>query len=487
MKTLEKLLDREYLVFFLVLFITLFNTVNSQQNTVLIATIPQYVLVFFFIVQRKYRIAFLLHTVFVAACISKGIVIEEGLSPYLYNQMRVYGPITFDLVVLFSLWLSVNRRVVAVSEDSLLLKTRRIILFLLVSATVIGLLGCLLVKYYDWKFWASRLIFIGEIFLFIDIFIHLYTERLSQTFALVAICMIAASPVASFVSFKVFNVYSYYGYDIIPLYNPVFTLVPCLIIALFQLDNYKLKVISLIGLVFYVLHSLILSRGSQFLDLFVALILLGYLVYFKKSKSFQMKSLRVLLPVFIIGVLPVAIGGLTSGSDVSMRKFEQFKSLFTVFNTSSSGMLINMEDLGLSPYVRIAELTNIFNNGLHNPLALVFGHGYGGYYTDELGLFTGIDLSRGAFSYDAALQYGRFYNAHSAIPSVLFYNGLIGLFMFFRIAFFYLRKVDRSYLVFAAFVLFIQTFYFDMFGCFAYIMALFGAEYYLNVSEQGES
>lgn len=487
MKTLEKLLDREYLVFFLVLFITLFNTVNSQQNTVLIATIPQYILVFFFIFQREYSIAILLHTIFVIACVSKGIVIEEGLSPYLYTQMRVYGPLTFNLIVLVILWLSVYGKAITLSENSLLLKTRRIILYLLVFAGIIGLVGCLIIEYYEWKFWVSCVLFIGEMYLFIDIFIHLYTERLSRIFAIVALCMMAASPVASYVSFTVFDVYSYYGSEPIPLYNPIFTLTPCLIIALFQTDNNKMKVISLIGLVFYTLHSLILSRGSQFLDLFVALVLLGYLVYFKKSKSFRLKSLRLLLPVFIIVVLPVAISGVTSGSDVSMRKFEQFTSLFTLFDFSGNSLAINFEDVGSSPYVRVAELANIFNNGLHNPLALVFGHGYGGYYTDELGLFTGFDLSRGAFSYDEALSFGRFHNAHGAIPSVLFYNGLIGLFLLLKIAFFYLRKVDRTYLVFAAFVLFIQSFYFDMFGCFAYIMALFGAECYLNASEQGES
>lgn len=480
----KTIFEREFLVFFVVLFLTLFNTVNLQQNTVLFMSIPQYVLVFFFLIQRKFSIAFLLHAVFVVACVSKGIVIEEGVSPFLYTQMRVYGPITFDLIVLVTLWLSVRGRAIPVSKDSLLLKTRNTFFYLLVLASVIGLIGCLFIKFYDWKFWLSRILFVGEVYLFIDIFLHLYSEWLSKLFALVALCMIAAAPVASFLSYSVFGVFAYYGYDIIPLYNPIFTLTPCLIIAIFQLDNNKLRVISLIGLVFYVLHSLILSRGSQFLDVFVALVLLAYLVYFKKSNSSQLKSLKLLLPVIIIGVVPFAIGAFTSGSDVSMRKFEQFTSLFTLFGSSGGGLTLSMDELGSSPYIRVAELANIISEGLHNILALVFGNGFGGYYTDELGLFTGLDLSGGAFSYDAALQYGRFYNAHSAIPNVLHYNGLIGLFLMLRLAFFYLRRVDRTFLVFAAFVLFVQNFYFDMFGCLSFIMALFGAEYALNSSKE---
>lgn len=480
----KSIFEREYLVFFIVLFLTLFNTVNLQRSAVLIMSIPQYLLVFYCIIQGEYSKAFLFHAVFVAACVSKGTVIDGGLSPFLYTQMKVYGPLTFDLIVLVILWLSVRFNAIAVSKDSLLLRTRNTVLFLLVSASVIGIFGCLCIRFYDWKFLISRIIFVGEIFLFIDIFVHVYNERLSKLFALVTLCMIAAAPVASYLSYTVFGVFSYYCNAPIPLYNPIFALTPCLIIAFFQLNNKKLKIISLIGLVFYVLHSLILSRGAQFLDIFVALVLLVYLVYFKRDNNLQLKSLKILLPVFILGVLPFAIGAFTSGSDVSLRKFEQFTSLFSIFSSSGNRLTISMDELGSSPYVRVAEIANIFDEGLHNILALIFGNGFGGYYTDGLGLFAGIDLGGGSFSYDAALLYGRFYNAHGAIPNLLHYNGLIGLFFVLRLAFYYLRRVDKSFLVFAAFVLFVQTFYFDMFGCFAFIMALFGAESFLSDSEE---
>ncbi len=484
MKNIEKWYNKEYLLFILGIAITLLNTLNLQQNTVLFLSVPQYLLVFYYIFKKDFRTALLLHAVFIAACVSGGIVIEEGVSPFLYTKMSLYGPFTFNFIILIVLWLLVQGKTNPVSKDSILLKTRNTIFYLLVLASIIGLVGCIFVDFYDWKFWMSRILFVGEVYLFIDIFLHLYTDRLSKLFAVVALCMIAAAPVASFVSFSVFDVYTFYGFELIPLYNPIFALTPCLIIAIFQLDSFNLKVISIIGLVFYVLHSLILSRGSQFLDIFVALVLLGYLVYFKKSKSFQLKSLKILLPVLIIGVVPFAIGAFTSGSDVSMKKFEQFTSLFTLFSSSGGGLTLSLDELGSSPYVRVAELANIINEGLHDFLALIFGKGFGGYYTDELGLFAGLDLSRGAFSYDAALQSGRFYNAHSAIPNLLLYNGLIGLFLMLRLAFYYLRRVDRSFLVFAAFVLFVQTFYFDMFGCFAFIMALFGAEFSLNDSKE---
>lgn len=482
MGKIEQLFKKEYLLFILCIAITLFNTVNMQKNTVLLLSIPQYLLVFFLIIKRNYRAAFILHSVFIAACVSLGIVIEEGQSPFLYTKFRLYGPLTFNLIILLILWLSLYKKNVILNEESLLLRTRKIILYLLLSGTVIGFWGCIFIQYYDWKFLISRVLFIGEILLFIDIFIRLYSDSFSKCFAIAAICMMAAAPVASVLSFSFWGVQAFYGYQATPFVNPIMSLTPCLIIAVFQLKSFKLRIISLISLVFYALHLMILSRGSQFLDIFVVLVLLVYLVYFKKSNNFQIKSLKIILPLLLVALVPMAIGGLTSSSDISLKKFEQFTSLFTILDFSGNNLSLNFEDIGSSPYVRVGELANILHEGVHNIFALFFGKGYGGYYTDSLHFFDGIDLSRGAFSYEAALQ-GRFYNAHSAIPSLSHYNGLIGLFLMLKLAFLYLRKVEKTFLVFAAFVLFVQSFYFDMYGCFSFIMALFGAECFLNASE----
>lgn len=485
MEKLEKWYNREYLLFILGIAITLFNTVNLQQNAVLLLTIPQYILVFYFFIKKKYEVAFLLHAVFVAACVSRGIKIE-GVSPYLYIKMTAYGPFEFNLIILVAMWLMVCRRSVKVNKDSLLLRVRKITLYLLVIGSVIGLVGCLLVKYYDWRYWLTRFLFVGEFFLFVDIFIHLYNDVLSKIFAIITVCMIAAAPVASVVSFSIFGVHSYYGFESMPLYNPILALCPCLIIAFFQLNNYKLKIISLIGLVFYALHTMILSRGSQFLDIFVALLLLAYLVYFKRSANFQLRGLKFLLPIVVIFILPVAINEIVTSSDVSSRKFEQFTSLFGIFNFSNNRIVLNFDDVGRSPYIRLGELANIIQEGTHNYFSLLFGKGFGGYYEDSLNFFVGIDLTNGAFSDDIVAS-GRFKNAHSAIPSLLLYNGVIGLFLMLKLAFSYLRRVDKSFLVFAAFVLFVQSFYFDMFGCFSFMMALFGAEYLISSRSNGNS
>lgn len=476
-----------YLSFILCIAITLFDTVNLRQDTVAILTLPQFLFVFFFLFKKDYRTAFLLHLTFVVACVSGGTAIEGGPSDFLYTNCRVYGPLTLNIIILSWLWIAVQNKPILVKKDSLLLKCRKIFLYLLISGSAIGAFGCIFINYYSWQYWIYQFLFVLNAYFVLDIYIHLYNENYSKLTAITTICMMAAAPIASVVSFTVFGVHSFYGLsEEIPFTIPIIGLTPCLLIALFQVNSFKLKTISIIGLVFYAVHLMILSRGSQFLDVFIALSLLVYLVYFKKSKNFQLKGLKLFLPFLVIFVLPFAIDSIVANSDVSSRKYEQFTSLFSVFDFTGGKGGFNIDEVGRSPYIRLAELTNIVHEGFQYVFPLFLGKGFGGYYSDSLNLFLGIDLTLGAFS-DEIVAGGRFYNAHSAIPSVLHFNGFIGLFFMAKIAFSYLRRVDKSFLVFAAFVLFLQSFYFDIYGCFSYIMALCGAEYMINSSKTSKS
>ena len=128
---MENKLERfnyEYLSFILCIAIALFNTVNLRQDTVGILSVPQLVLVFFFLFKKDYRTAFLLHITFVVACVSWGTAIEGGPSDFLYTNCRVYGPFTFNIIILSYLWVSVQSKPIKVDKDSLLFKFRKIIL-----------------------------------------------------------------------------------------------------------------------------------------------------------------------------------------------------------------------------------------------------------------------------------------------------------------------------------------------------------------------
>ena len=104
------------------------------------------------------------------------------------------------------------------------------------------------------------------------------------------------------------------------------------------------------------------------------------------------------------------------GESLAANKLDEFMSLFKIFDKSSDFLA---EGVSSSPYIRIAEVLNILDNGLKNPLALMMGNGYGGFYSDSLGLFDRLDLfNAGAFN-EADILTGKFTTAHSSIPNAL--------------------------------------------------------------------
>ena len=70
---------------------------------------------------------------------------------------------------------------------------------------------------------------------------------------------------------------------------------------------------------------------------------------------------------------------------------EQSPSLEALFTICTTGFTLT--DISDSPYIRVAEVLNILDNGIRDPLGLIFGHGFGGVYTDSTGLFRNVDVS----------------------------------------------------------------------------------------------
>jgi hypothetical protein len=226
------------------------------------------------------------------------------------------------------------------------------------------------------------------------------------------------------------------------------------------------------------LGTLIMARGSTFMALFVAIVLLIYIIYFKKPTIKGRRFVRILLPVLLIIGIPIFINSVLLGAKVSNTKLEQFTSLFALFDFSKS-LPERLAMVGTSPYVRIAEVINIVDDGMNNIFTFFIGKGYGGYYTDAMELFNGIDLSNGGFP-DDMINVGRFYKGHSVYPTTLLYNGFIGLVLILKLGFSYLKRIDKTFLVFSGFMLFMYGFYFDTIALISNSIALFGAEYMIN-------
>lgn len=484
MKNNSKFLsERPILITVFFTLITLINIVFMKSSALLAVTLPEYLLVLYFILKNDYQKALYWHIVFTVVCVNAGTVIIEGSLSY--AKIKLVGPLTLNYILLGIMWLLVRHLPVRVERSSLLLKARNIFEYFIIFGSLVGCLGFVVDDNYMIKYFIDILLYVVIAFLYVDMLIRLYSEKMSKLFAVSTLCMITASTVAVLLSFFVFGVSTEYSVDDSFINNPIYYISPCLLIAFFQVKNLQLKLISLIGIIFYGVGSVIISRGSTFLATFVALLLLIYMVYFKRKKIHGRIIIKTILPAILIIGIPLFLEVIISSGTVSNTKFEQFKSLLKLFDFSTSfpGRLADVER---SPYIRIAEVLDVIDNGLNNILTLVIGRGYGGYYTDSLNLFSGIDLSNGAFPYEMIMT-GRFYKGHSVYPTALLYNGLIGLVFLLRMGLMYLKNIDKTFLVFSGFMLFMYGFYFDPVALVSNIMALYGAEYMINNRGHEES
>lgn len=457
-------------------FITLINIVFMKSDALLAITLPEYLLVLYFILKNEYQKALYWHIVFTVACVNAGTVILEGSLSY--AKIKLVGPLTLNYILLGIMWLLVRHLPVRVERDSLLLKSRNLFELFIIIGGLVGCFGFVVDGNYMIRYFIEILLYVVIAFLYVDMLIRLYSEKMSKLFAVSTLCMITASTAAVLFSFYVFGVITEYSVDESFINNPIYYISPCLLIAFFQVKDFQLKLISLSGIIFYGVGSVIISRGSTFLTTFVAITLLIYIVYFKRNKFQGRLTIKIILPAILIIGIPSLIGVIISSGTVSNTKFEQFTSLIRLFDFSTS-LPSRLTDVDRSPYIRIAEVLDVIDNGINNIIALIIGKGYGGYYTDSLNLFSGIDLSNGAFPYEM-IKVGRFYKGHSVYPTALLYNGMIGLVLLLRLGLMYLKNIDKTFLVFSGFMLFMYGFYFDPVALVSNIMALFGAEYMIN-------
>ena len=176
-------------------------------------------------------------------------------------------------------------------------------------------------------------------------------------------------------------------------------------------------------------------------------------------------------------VLITYIGTMDFSLNLGTRKLNELISMFEALGSLSAAG-VDISGISESPYIRIAEFLNIIDNGLSNPLGLIFGCGYGGYYTDSTHLFQNVDVSLGGFPMDV-VNSGKYGTAHSFLPMTLLYNGIVGLFFICKLGIDYLKKIKYSPLVFAAFTLFLYSFYFNTSLFMAASFSLFAAEFKL--------
>lgn len=443
--------DKHYVLTLLVLILLeIVNITFGSSSFILILSILQVLCVLFLIILNKVEKALLLHLIFnLTACDIN--TLDDDITMLSYPALKLIGPLTISYLLLGIIWLKTVNKKIHISNNQLLFQVRKVFLVLLVLGSIIGGTGLALDEYL-FRDYISPLRYIVVGFLYVDIFVRMYNEHFMKECYKIAVSLLVATPIASFITFFILQIS--YDYSVFKsfLASPIMSLSPLLFIFLIIKTTKLIKVSMCISMFCFLLLTITSGRGGNFLNIAVVLAIMVYLIYFNRNRKdyVNIRLFKVVFPLVCFGI-SVYINILLQhvGESMASNKLQQFLTLFSILDGDSG---LSIDNIGTSPYVRIAEILNVVDNALHNPLYLVFGKGYGGYYTDSLGLFSGIDLTKGAFSFEA-VKIGRFGTAHSMYP-------------------------------FAAFTLFLYSFYYNVALLTACIMFLFASELYLNPSKK---
>lgn len=448
--------------------IILFNMVTLGKSVNVLLAIPEFMFVFYLLLKGRLDKALFWHIVFYITCISENNVHHLELTQlHSYARIKVIGHVgAADLVSLILLLLSLlnNRQ----SKSFVLFgELNKVFSFLFFSAIAIGLVGCLFSDYYFSEF-IDKSIYMLFVVVFMNTIVHNDTPYFREKIYESAFPLIWSGSVSAVVSFLFLGVSSNYGgVDGLVLTPDIAYYSPILVFAF--LNHNKLW--AFIGYSCFLFPALTQSGGKSYLILAVSFAAFLWVIYtrpeyFSKKTIYWLKRIVIILIiVFVVNASSIQL------SDYGSVKLQAALSLFGSY-----------DDMNGSPMIRVGTLLNLLYEGLFNPFFLLFGHGYGGYFTDSLKLFEYVPLD--AAWPDEVVNSGRFTSAHDTFASVPLFNGFLGLFLILMMGFKYLKRIPQSVYSFAAVQFLIFTFYFNIQLALIGMIFLYAADIEINDSQK---
>lgn len=443
-------------------------TISNVAN--IFITIPQFAIVIGLVLNKDYKNAVLWHFVFIMTSISAqrvyGKFDTHDVEMFNYATIKLVGPIRacYLINILLLLLLLGKKRIV---KHLLLYKLLRTMFFLGGMATMIGIGGLLASPYYSFNAFIACMIYMFILLSSILILLLIADRNVIKTSYYVATCCLMSSVVGSLICYLFFNVTTSYSiFEVVSTVDLTY-FAPSLLIGLLFIKNRGILYITIIC---YAYITFIVSSGKEIFSLAFCLLALFYLIYFDKQMIKQNTSRLLLFRVFaIIAIIYAATNVvLTEGSQT-----------YNKIMAASSMVAGNISEMSASPYIRVASLMNIISEGLKNPFILIFGNGYGGYFEDGLHLFSGLDLSQGAW-HGEDLVTGKYHTGHDTMVSVPLYNGLFGLILLVKICIPYIKRIKYNYLGSVAFLWIILIFYSNTIFAYTGVFLLLASEYTYN-------
>lgn len=221
----------------------------------------------------------------------------------------------------------------------------------------------------------------------------------------------------------------------------------------------SVKILMVFGIVGAILSLLYNATGKMII--LYCLVPLGVLgILWKRKKILLLTFGLMLIP--LIGILALhSIEVLSSNSVLFKSKLNQTTGLLKFWEANW------IQNMPLSPRVRIIEFISIFYEYFTKPWFLIFGKGYMGTITDHTGMLTAARFISGSYSMNQWTN-GTFYGVHETLNILFLYNGLVGLLFYF-----YMIKVVFTNFTINPWIL-IGGFWFLMAYGFSVTMSAFG-------------
>ena len=395
-----------------------------------------------------------------------GMFETKDFLQYHYGTIKLIGPVRACYAMNILYCIVLLGRKTKIEKTSLYYRLYKILLYLCVSAVFIGIGGLLLNPYYSFDSFMDYSIYAFIVITSIFIIARAADDSFIKDAYHLTLVSIMAGVFGSFLCYISGKVVSHYSiYDI--AYMADVTVIALTLVV--GIPFIRQKSLLWIALILYGILLITSMGGKNVIGLFFSLAVLAYLLFLdKKTKDNLHRNDKFLRPLVVIVVLGVV---LYASRHIATDSMANYKMASAVSMFSS-----DLNEMSRSPYIRVASLINIINDGFSNIFALFFGNGYGGYFQDKLGLFVGTDLSNGAFK-DEIIASGRFTSGHDTMVTVPLFNGLIGLFLVIKITWLYLKQINRNYMCSIAFFWLFLVFYFNTLYAMIGLFGLIGAEY----------
>jgi hypothetical protein len=455
------------------------NSLTHEKITGILISFPEFLAVIYLLFTSKTEKAFFFHIVFTISCLA--IPFSQIINPeeshfglFNYSKLKLIGPVGVFHLIMISFYIRTFRLKVTIPQNSIFYLLYKTIIFLGFSGILLGILGLLFFGYYL-EYFVLYSSYILTLYMTAFVLIRLpYELFVKKLFKMLIELMIAAPIAALFVNLLGFT--SQYGSEEVSIIIEVVYFSMALIFAYYHMRNFLLPIISFFITGFLLIDGGMGGKGIVFMAIIIIIFL--FMALNKESSGYNIKQRRkkiklVLIPVLIFGFIKLTSYIENSEYNLFIYKLENITLMVNVFNGIEGINLIPE-----SPRVRIVEIISIFNELFSNPFFLLFGKGYGSYFSDDFKLLANMDLINAYKSIEiSSNKYGGVHDSFSSIPLA---NGLVGIILIVRLVIKYFKMIKHNFMAYAAIPWLAFTFYYNVqFGIVAMLL-LFCSEFELK-------